>query len=161
MPRISAKRLAAYKRRGRKVGRAVGRGVKASALQVATGAVAQLGSVALAGRVGFIQGNWWAAPAMLALAGVLAKRRQRLGGLGDALLGAAGYAGAQQYQLGAAMRAQGAETGALYGSEVGMLYTPGQTMGYLGADENPTSTHYVEPTAAPAEGDVSEAMGLY
>jgi hypothetical protein len=127
-------------------------GIKGAALQAATGAVANLGHTALATRVPFVAQNWWSGPAGLAVLGVLMKRRPRLRGLGDAMLGAAGYAGAMGYTA----SRMGAEAGALYEPETGMLV--GGNYPPLADSQNPTSSHYV-PEGTPA-GDVSSAMVL-
>lgn len=159
---MARRRRRSVKTRVRRVGRAVGRGVKGSVLQLAAGAVGQLGSTAAAGRVGFLASNWWASPALVAVLGHLAKRRRKLAGIGDALLGAAGFQAAQQYQMNSGMVAQAAETGALYpGYETGALINP-HMAGYLNDQADPTSSHYAgaEPEAEQA-ADVSEAQGLY
>jgi hypothetical protein len=133
-------------------------GIKGAALQAATGAVAELGAAAIAARVPFVAQNWWATPAGLALLGILMKRRQRLRGLGDAMLGAAGYAGAQNYQLARAIGVTAGETAALYDgtSDAGMLV--GGDFAPLSDYNNPTSSRYVaEGTPA---GSVDAAMAL-
>ena len=136
--------MARRRRRVRKYARTAGRyamaGVKGAALQAATGAVAQLGHTAVATRVPFVAQNWWSGPAALALLGLLMKRRQRLRGLGDAMLGAAGYAGAQGYtasRMGAGIEAQGLYDPADAGMLVGGGYAP------LNDANNPTSSFYV------------------
>jgi len=143
--------------RGRRVARAAGRaamtGIRGAALQAATGAVAQLGVSALAARVQFVGQTWWAPAATMALVGVLMKRRTRLRGLGDAMLGAAGYSGAECYVISRGNAGQ-AEAGALY--DTGMLV--GGQFPELSDRANPTSSFYVpEGTAS---GDVSAAMAL-
>lgn len=143
--------------RGRRVARRVGRaamtGIRGAALQAATGAVGQLGISALAARVGFIGQTWWAPAATMALLGVVMKRRTRLRGLGDAMLGAAGYAGAEGYMI--ARQVPGpVEAGALY--DTGMLM--GGQYAALNDQNNPTSSFYV-PQGTSA-GDVSAAMAL-
>jgi len=148
--------MARRRRRARRYARTAGRyamaGVKGAALQAATGAVAQLGHNALAQRVPFVAQNWWTGPAAMAVLGLLMKRRQRLRGLGDAMLGAAGYAGAFGYTA-----SRIPQTGDLYtASETGMLV--GGEFPPLNDADNPTSSFYVPEGAE--QGTVDTAMLL-
>lgn len=148
------------RRRARRAVRTAGRyamsGIRGAALQAATGAVAQLGSAAIAARVDFVGRTWWAPAAGMAVLGVLMKRRPRLRGLGDAMLGAAGYAGAQGYQLSRSVAAAGGEAAALYEGDTGLLV--GGEFPPLSDQNNPTSSFHVpEGTVA---GDTSAAMYL-
>ena len=129
-------------------------GIRGAALQAATGAVAQLGTAALASRVDFVGQTWWAPAAGMAVLGVLMKKRARLRSLGDAMLGAAGYAGAQGYQLSRAVAAANPEAAALYdtGLLVGGEFPP------LSDQNNPPSSFYVPEGTQ--QGDVSTAMAL-
>lgn len=132
-------------------------GIKGSAIQIATGAVAELGNAAIAGKVGFIGQNWWAGPGGMALLGILMKKRRRLAGLGDAMLGAAGYAGAMNYTMAQMTAGHAPETAALLqpgdvGALMGSGYAP------LNDQLNPTSEFYVPPDAE--QGSVDAAMVL-
>jgi hypothetical protein len=82
-----------------RAGRAVGRGTRGAALQVIAGLVAGVGHSAAASRVDFVQKNWWSGPVILGVVGLLARKSRRLSGAGDALLGAAGYAGYMAYTV--------------------------------------------------------------
>ena len=153
MPRRRRRRARRY---ARAAGRAAMGGIKGAALQAATGAVANLGHTALSTRVPFVAANWWAGPAGMAVLGILMKRRPRLRGLGDAMLGAAGYAGAMGYQAAKATAVAMGEAAAVYEPDTGMLV--GGQFAPLSDQENPTSSFYV-PAGTPA-GDVSSAMYL-
>jgi len=154
------RRRSRARRAVRYAGKAAMGGIRGAALQAATGAVANLGASAVASRVGFVGSTWWAPPLGMAVLGVLMKKRPRLRGLGDAMLGAAGYAGAQNFQLSRSVAASAGEAGALYAPgnmyDTGLLV--GGSYGALNDQQNPTSSFYVpEGTAA---GDISSAMML-
>lgn len=130
-------------------------GLRGSALQVATGVVTSLGHQVIAERVDAVRNNWWAGGAVIAGVGFLLKRRPKVSPLGDAMIGAGGYAIGLAYQM---QRAGAAvETGALLG--------PGDIAGlqggnYMPLDDqlNPSSQFYVEPGTP--EGDINDALEL-
>lgn len=110
--KISKAKYDALKSRGRKAARATGRGVKANGIQVVAGAATALVSGALVKAAPQLMSfAWWAEPVVLGVAGVLAKRSKRLTAMGDAVLGAAGYAGVVAYRT----RGPGAEAGRVIG----------------------------------------------
>ncbi len=160
MPRISQKKMEAMKRRARSAGRRVVGGVRGSALQAAAGAVAYLGHYAVNSRVAVLQANWWATPAIMGVAGHVLKKRRKLSSIGDAMLGAAGYAMALGYSA-SRSAAAAAETGALVSpADTGAMYGEYDTgvAGYLDDSTNPTSAFYDDGSRYGS--DVSEAMGL-
>lgn len=149
--------MARRRRKGRRRSRRSSRlttGLRGSALQVATGAVTSLGHQVLAERVEAIRDNWWAGGAVLCGVGFLLKRRRKVSSLGDAMLGAGGYALGLTYQ----MRRSAAQTGA--------LLSPGDLAGLEGGqwspidDQlNPISSHYRDPGAS-MSADISDAEAL-
>lgn len=119
MPKISSKKLARLRSAaGRKLGpRAAGQ--RGAALQVVAGAVAGIAHSAATSRVQLIGKNWWSGPVLLAVAGIAANRSARLRGVGNALLGAAGYSGYMAYTVQAANKP--AQTSGFEEQETGLI----------------------------------------
>lgn len=97
--KISKKRWDAMKRRGRGGVRRVAGGAKANGMQILAGAIVQVIEQKVVESVPTIANQgWWAPPAAMLGIGLLAKRSARFRGVGDALLGAAGYSAAFRYR---------------------------------------------------------------
>lgn len=146
----------ARRRKGRRRGRRRSRlttGLRGSALQFATGVVTSLGHQVLAERVQAVRDNWWAGGVVLGGVGFLLKRRRKVAALGDAMIGAGGYALGLSYQ----MQRASANTGALLQpGDIGAL--EGGSWSPIDDQLNPTSSHYISP-GSPV-GDISEAETL-
>lgn len=129
--KISAKKLASLKHAAHRGGRAVAGGVKGSALQVLSGAVTCFGNQKLAENSSFYRSQWWIGPAAIAVVGYMLKKRAKLAPVGHAMLGASGYALAQNYALASMNAASGTtpDTGAVYNVtgrvDTGAIYSPG------------------------------------
>ncbi len=97
--RISKEKFARLRSRAGRAGKAVATGTRGAAVQVVAGAVAGIAHYAASSRVDFIGKNWWAGPVVLAVAGIAANRSAKLRGVGNALLGAAGYSAYVGYNV--------------------------------------------------------------
>lgn len=139
--KISKKRWDAMKRRGRSGARRAAGGAKANGMQMLAGALVNLiESKVVENFPAVASQGWWAPPAAMVGIGLLAKRSARFRGVGDALLGAAGYSAAFRYRSMAAS----AEAGRV----LGLPFRPHLIAG--GA-----------PAALPAEGVPAEAGRVY
>ncbi len=157
--KISQKRLAQLKAGARRGGKAVAGGVKGSALQVLSGAVTCYGNQKLAESSAFYRSKWFIGPAVIGLVGYMLKKKAKTAPVGHAMLGAAGYALAQNYAIAQNNANAGTtptETGAIYNMrgqlDTGAVYYPGSPMLSPGAA--------TAPGAGTSSFSVAEAAGL-
>jgi hypothetical protein len=117
--KISKAKYEALKRGTRRTVKGAGKGMKANGVQVLAGAITAMASGALVKAAPQMMSfAWWAEPAALVIAGILARRSKRLTAMGDAVLGAAGYAGVISY------RTRGPGAPAEAGRLVGVPFRP-------------------------------------
>lgn len=133
---------AAAKRGGRGVAVAGGAGVKAGALQVISGAVTAYGNQKLAEASPFYRSQWWIGPTVIGVMGFLLKRKAKFAPVGNAMLGASGFALAQNYMFQANTPGSGDVQG--YDGDVGVM---------VGAD--------AYPELNPGASTASNAAGIY
>jgi len=140
--------------------------IRGSALDLATGAVGYLGHYAVASRIPAIATNWWAAPLAMGVVGHMLKRRRgRIGNVGIATIGAAGYAfalGLQTSRAAARATPPPSDAGALVNADTGALvddYASG-VAGYLDDAQNPTSSFFAGEPGEADDAAVESAMNL-
>lgn len=120
--------------------RGIGKGVGGSAVEGVAGVVAFYGHRMLSSKVAFVQQHPLAAPGALLVLGHILKKQRKLSGVGVALCGIAGYAGAQVFELQKASTAANtpAGTAGFEGNDTGMVVATrniGDVDGYEGGDD--------------------------
>ncbi len=143
--------------------RGVTKGLGGTALEGGAGAAAFYAHRMISTKVAFVQNHPLAAPAGILLVGHLLKKSKKLGGVGNALCGIAGYAGAQVYELQkattqaqAAAPAPAAGTSGFDDDDVGALVQPGD----IGALVQPGDIGSFYANAPTAGSSYSDAYGL-
>lgn len=144
---------AAAKRGGKVASAAGGAGVKAGAIQILSGAVTAYGNQKLSEASPFYRSQWWIGPAAIGVLGFLLKRKAKFAPVGNAMLGASGFALAQNYMFSHANTAASGDVTGMYGDDTGALY---------GAGDSYPSLNSSGPTASNAASvyDVSAAAAL-
>lgn len=127
-----------------------GKGLKGSAFSIASGAAVAGGSSYALSALPFLQTNWWAMPAALALVGHFIKRKNSV--IGDALLGTAGYL----TYFGFVNRNVGATTPAKGFIDAGMLLPGSSDAGALFGVSSYNDSRLTD--ASPAMGTAQAAM---
>ena len=106
--------------------RGITKGVVPSAIEGAAGVIAFYAHRMLSSKVPFVQNHALAAPGGLLVLGHVLKKTRKLNGVGTALCGIAGYAGAQVFELQKATAAtKPAGTAGFDGEDTGALTQPG------------------------------------
>lgn len=162
--KISQKKLDSLKARARGAGRRFASGAKGSAMDAGVGAVAYYAHKFASSKSKTVQEKWYVGPAVLAVAGHMAKKKQRTAAYGSSLLGAAGYAGAMAYDMHKASTATETK-GVTQPSDVGAVVTPIEP--YSLPDTDGTAANFgtsaYNPDAAwvaEDDNDISSAMAL-
>lgn len=186
MKRKAKERLDAAKARAATLAKAVGHGMKASAIEGATGAAAFYIARAAADNIDTLKKPYYL-PAVLFVGGHLIGRKVRFHNTGVALKAIAGFLGAQQWDAERQQKAQQAQAGTPaqqigkvlgqtqgYGESVGGIDDPGWramvgtgNAGAMGSPELPQAVYPPMSTesigggnAMGLSGGSSEAMGL-
>jgi hypothetical protein len=129
---------------------------KGTLMQAIVGGVSYYGHKLAADNVSFVAENFWVGPAAMALLGHFAKRSQRFGSAGAALVGAAGYSLA----MGFALNQKSSETKGIVDTGA---FAPSQLPDNMSTQFNPMlSGFYPQESAGiyDQEGEVSEAYNI-
>ncbi len=130
----------------------VTKGLPQSGLQGGAGVGVFYAHRMLASKIPFLQNHALAAPIGMLVLGHVLKKSKKLGSVGAALIGAAGYAGAQVFEVQKSIKAQqapaqtsglddGGDTGALVSpSDIGALVSPSD----IGDLETNPADHYAD-----------------
>lgn len=138
--------------------RGIGKGVGGSAVEGVAGVVAFYAHRMLSTKVAFVQNHPLAAPGAILVLGHVLKKSRKLNGVGTALCGIAGYAGAQVFELQKATTQANAPatppagTSGFEDYDTGALTQPGD----IGALTQASDIGAFAPTAGSAYSDAYE-----